>query len=79
MQVSPADSQTVMFGSRYDGLWISRTGGGNWVRSSLPSGSYGYGINFITFDSSNDGIFIIIMIIWFLIGDGSFCSDLCRS
>ena len=36
LSVDPLDPDTVVFGTRADGLWKSRDGGGTWQRTSAP-------------------------------------------
>ncbi len=57
MAVDPNDSQTVLFGSRKDGLWQTTNGGEDWRKvSSLPNPGNNTGIAGILFDPNQAGL-----------------------
>ncbi|MEM9819523.1 MAG: T9SS type A sorting domain-containing protein [Bacteroidota bacterium] len=55
LAVDPLDENIVYFGSQEDGLWSTTDGGNNWTQVStsiIPSGSDGFGVGNVVFDSS---------------------------
>jgi photosystem II stability/assembly factor-like uncharacterized protein len=59
--VNPANSNVVLAGTRYDGLWQSNTGGGNWFKvTGIPNNATessdpntGIGVRSVVFDPAN--------------------------